>query len=174
MQLQLLIFPLITIFFIAFIFQLQKKRKQHKGQKIHSIGLQAEERALVSLKSQGFKLLDRNPSTSNHIFISNKKHIIQVNPDLLMKRGRQKWIFEVKSQNAANIHKADVRRQLREYAALFPNYKLAFFDANLQRWDEIMFPEFTSKHSKFKLFLWFILGLGMGIFLDRYFFSDFF
>jgi hypothetical protein len=171
---QLLLFLLISICFIAFIFQFQKKRKQNKGRKIHSKGLRAEEKALLTLKSQGFKLLDRNPSTSNHIFISNEKRMIQATPDLLMKRGRQKWIFEIKSQNAANIHKADVRRQLREYAALFPNYKLAFFDANLQRWDEVTFPEFTSKYSKFKVFLCLILGLVMGIFLDRYFFSDFF
>lgn len=174
MQHQLLIYTLLSISIVCLIIVLQSKQKKRKGKRIQSQGIQAEEQALLTLKHQGFKLLDRHPKAHSHISISKEKYEIYATPDLLMKRGGKKWIFEVKSQNAANIHKADVRRQLREYAALYPNHKLAFFDGNTQEWEEVTFPSEPNPLLKVLISTILVVGIILGVFLERHFISNFF
>jgi hypothetical protein len=159
--------------FTLILYVLLQKQKQRKGRKHQSMGVHAEEKAIITLQKQGFKLIDRSPKTSHFILISGAPHPIQATPDLLMKKGNQKWIFEIKSQKSANIHRADVRRQLREYAALFPNYHLAFFDANTHQWMEIIFPKNETKWALLKKTLLVVILILMGMLLQRYIVSNF-
>ncbi|MDB9744002.1 hypothetical protein OAA91_00580 [Fibrobacterales bacterium] len=174
MQLHLVLYTCIPPILLYLVFYFHKKHKSNQGRKHQSKGILAEENALRTLQKQGFKLLDRNPKATHFISISRKIHTIYATPDLLMKRGRKKWVFEVKSQNSANIHKASVRRQLREYGALYPKHNLAFFDANTNEWEEIVFPEKTLKSHRIKRYLLFGTALCMGALLDRYLFSNYF
>jgi len=89
-----------------------------------------EERAERLLERRGFRIVDRQVQGHGHIYIDGEALDIRVRVDLVVRRRGRRYIAEVKTGTTAPdpTHPA-TRRQLREYAALFPDHGLLLVDA---------------------------------------------
>ncbi len=79
-------------------------------------GLKAEKEAENFLKSRGYKIEAYQPEF-NYIFKADGEEIsVNLRPDYIVKKGRKRYIAEVKcGVYASSLYSRDTRRQLMEY-----------------------------------------------------------
>ena len=89
-----------------------------------------EEDAERLLRRQGFRIVDRQVQGHGHIYVDGEALDIRVRVDLIVKRRGRRYVAEVKTgATAPDPTLPATRRQLREYAALFPDHGLLLVDA---------------------------------------------
>jgi Holliday junction resolvase-like predicted endonuclease len=89
-----------------------------------------EQRAERLLQRKGYRIVGRQVQGHGHILVDGEALDIRVRVDLIVKRRGRRFVAEVKTGTTAPdpTHPA-TRRQLREYAALFPDHGLLLVDA---------------------------------------------
>ncbi len=89
-----------------------------------------ELRAERLLERKGYRIIGRQVQGHGHIVVDGEALDIRVRVDLIVKRRGRRFVAEVKTGTTAPdpTHPA-TRRQLREYAALFPDHGVLLVDA---------------------------------------------
>lgn len=93
------------------------------------------------LVANGFVILERQASRRCLMHINNRVAEFDVRADLLVARGDERLLVEVKTGEVADPRVPQTRRQLREYADVFDVDSVMVFDATRQRLYEVSFPE---------------------------------
>ncbi|MCA9685720.1 MAG: hypothetical protein KC457_26320 [Myxococcales bacterium] len=93
------------------------------------------------LRRRGYRILDDQVRRSCHMFVDGDRLDYEVRADLLATRGAKTYVVEVKTgSKAPNPRGAATRRQLREYAAVYPVDGLLLADMSAGELHEIHFP----------------------------------
>lgn len=144
----MLITVLLVIIFLqkrrlgASIRTISKSRKQ---------GAAGEKLAQTWLKRNGFKNIQSQSVFHCSYFIDGEEREFDIKPDFLAEKDKEEWLIEVKTGAAASPSAIATRRQLREYAALFPGKRYALFDGTKKRVYEVEFDEISDLRSSRKL-----------------------
>jgi hypothetical protein len=81
----------------------------------------AEDAAAKVLARSGYKVLDSQPELSWIVRLDRRAYTVDIRADYLVKRGRKRYIAEVKTGNhAPSITTSATRRQLLEYMMAYP------------------------------------------------------
>jgi len=168
----IVIYASVTIIFMVILIAKWKLNRHRRIlKKNRKKGEKGEERAVQWLLKRGYKVSEQ-VSTDEYYRVENKKVTYTIRPDIFATKGNEQWVIEVKTGGAASIGNRDTRRQLREYAASFPDYTLGLFNGDAGK-ENLQLVEFPKKvtHAKvsFKIiFNCFILGLTIGSALTFY------
>lgn len=81
---------------------------------------QAEQRAERLLAAEGYRVIDTQVRAPVTWFLGRETHKSFVQADLLVARGRRRYVAEVKTGRTAAVPDAETRRQLLEYYLAFP------------------------------------------------------
>ncbi len=100
-----------------------------------------ERRAERLLRSQGFKVVDRQVAGSWSFSVDGESRQASVRVDLLVQRGGETFVAEVKTgQLVTDACFPATRRQLLEYALVFRPYGVLLVDVDAGSVEEIRFP----------------------------------
>lgn len=103
-------------------------------------GGEAEAEAL--LEAHGFEVLDRQQRRRGTVLVAGEPVDFEVRVDLLLTRQGERFVAEIKTGEVApDPGHPPTRRQLREYAALFPDHRVILVDVARGRIVEVGFPE---------------------------------
>jgi Holliday junction resolvase-like predicted endonuclease len=100
-------------------------------------GEQLAERWLLA---NGYRILERQASRRCAMHINGRVAEFDVRADLIVARGDERLLVEVKTGHVADPRVPQTRRQLREYAEVFGVDRVYLFDATAQRLLEVSFP----------------------------------
>ena len=162
------LFLLIVLIIAFFIFwKVSHIYKKLKGRFINQKGKDGEKKAVNWLKKHNYKIINEQEIIHSKILVNGKLRNIKANPDIIALKDNQQWVIEVKTGGSANINKADIRRQIRENACLFPYSTIGFFDADKMELFEIEFPELNGnveylERRSLSFVLYFFMGLIVG------------
>lgn len=92
------------------------------------------------LVAQGYTILERQASRRCVMHINGRVAEFDVRADLIVARGEERLLIEVKTGEAADPRMPQTRRQLREYADVFEVDRVYLFDATAQRLHDVSFP----------------------------------
>jgi Holliday junction resolvase len=154
----------ISILAIKFWWESTEQKRRIKKSRIQ--GQKGEERAVVYLIKKGYAVKEQVALTET-VLIDNKPVEFGIRPDIIATIGKHRWVIDVKTGKSANIKNDHTRRQLREYAAYFPGFKIGLINGDKGKLS-LQEVDFTSKKIKSSnmtkhLFTIFILGLITGI-----------
>lgn len=118
-----------------------RRRPGARSRKRNQTAQEGEAHAEALLRRAGYEVIDRQITREGIILIDGEPFTFGVRVDLLVRRGRELSIAEVKTGSRAPdpLH-GPTRRQLREYAELFPDCGLLLVDAEA---NDIMVVEFA-------------------------------
>lgn len=147
-------------------------QKRKLGASVRSISRSRKQGALGEkiahnwLKRHGFKNIESQSVFHCSYFIDGNEKEFDIKPDFLAEKSGESWLIEVKTGTAASPSTIATRRQLREYAALFPEKRYALFDATKKVLHEVEFDETSDLQSSRKLNLFalliaFLIGLSI-------------
>lgn len=89
-----------------------------------------EREAEALLAAHGYRVVDRQVPATGTLWVDGHPEPFEVRVDLQVERGGRRWVAEVKTGRCApDPAWPATRRQLREYAALFPDHGLLLVDA---------------------------------------------
>lgn len=92
------------------------------------------------LERAGYRVLDRQVHCTSTMSVDGEDVEIAVRVDLIVRRRRRRFVAEVKTgASAPSPTLPATRRQLREYAAFFPDHGLLLVDVEAARILEISF-----------------------------------
>jgi len=92
------------------------------------------------LERAGFRIVDRQVHRTSTMRVDGEHLEIAVRVDLIVKKRRRRFVAEVKTgESAPSPTLPATRRQLREYAAFFPDHGLLLVDVEARRILEISF-----------------------------------
>ena len=114
-----------------------------RGHQSNARGLQKEKEAEKWFIRQGYAILKSQPVREGQMLLDRQKESFEVQPDFILEKKGQKWVVDVKSGRHGSVTLAATRRQLREYAAMFPECKCGLLDARSWNFHEIEFLEGT-------------------------------
>lgn len=149
-----IVLPALLLLVLVVIVLLQKRKL---GASIRSIsrsrkqGAQGEKVAKAWLKRHGFKNIESQSVFHCGYFIDGEEKEFDIKPDFLAEKSGEEWLIEVKTGAAASPATIATRRQLREYAALFPEKRFALFDGTKKRLHEVEFSETSEYQSTRKI-----------------------
>ena len=103
-------------------------------------GRLAELSAPKALASLGYKAVERHPRLTYEWRIDGRKRQTNLEADLLVQRGRRRYLVEVKTGKGADPSHAATRRQLLEYQTFYPVDGLFLLDGDRGRLMRIDFP----------------------------------
>ncbi|MBN2802680.1 MAG: hypothetical protein JXR91_06275 [Deltaproteobacteria bacterium] len=153
----------ISIFTIKFWWKSNSQKRRIKNSRIK--GKKGEDRAVDYLRKNGYTV-EEQVALSETILIDNKPLKFGIRPDIIATIGRERWVIDVKTGKSANLKNDHTRRQLREYAAYFPNFKIGLIngDKGKLKLQEVDFTltNFKLSNITINLFVTFILGLITG------------
>jgi len=129
-----LIFIRITLYWVRW-------KTTRSGHQSNKRGLQKEKEAEKWFLRQGYRILSSQPVREGFLLLDQKKEQFEVQPDFILEKQGQKWVVDVKSGRHGSVTLAATRRQLREYAAMFPECKCGMLDARSWTFHEIEFIE---------------------------------
>lgn len=93
------------------------------------------------LAAAGFTVLDRQHGREGRLWVDGEELVYGVRVDLLVERAGETYVAEVKTgSRAPDPRHGPTRRQLREYAALFPESGVLLVDIDEELILEIDFP----------------------------------
>lgn len=121
------------------VWLLLRYAKRLKGKRVQKRGKRGEEAAVALLRSQGYRVLDRQVTKPATIYVDGKCHESHVHADMVVQKGWRRYIVEVKTGKQANPALANVRRQLLEYNFVFEPDGMLFVDIEKKRIREVAF-----------------------------------
>ena len=93
------------------------------------------------LEEHGFTIVDRQHRREGTLLVAGETVVFEVRVDLLLEREGQPFLAEIKTgELAPSPSHPPTRRQLREYAALFPDHRVLLVDPDRRRIVELVFP----------------------------------
>jgi hypothetical protein len=104
-------------------------------------GERGEADALAWLKRNGFTHIAPQNEARHHFLVDDDLQHFTVRPDFFAERAGEPWLIEVKTGSVASPRSKETRRQIREYASLYPGRRYALFDATRSHLHEVRFPE---------------------------------
>ena len=119
--------------------KLLRWRRSSKLAQLRLRGQQGEINAERWLSANGFEILDSQATQSFTYFADGQARSFRVRPDIMARFAGQHWLIEVKTGKSASPDHAATRRQLREYAQLWPRHRCALFDASQGLFYEVSF-----------------------------------
>ncbi|MEM1349592.1 MAG: hypothetical protein AAGI01_13605 [Myxococcota bacterium] len=130
---------------------------------------QAEEDAAQVLREWGYVILDDQAEHTWVVHIDGAPRRIDLRADYLVRRGRRRYVAEVKTGRAApDIACAATRRQLLEYRLAYAVDGVLLVDMEAMELHEVVFdiPEGASQRSRPLLasMLWLLIAAGVGAF----------
>jgi Holliday junction resolvase-like predicted endonuclease len=102
-------------------------------------GEQGEKDAETWLKNHGFQIENSQVNTQFFYLIDGERRTFKVRPDIMATKQGERWLIEVKTGKSASPEYSATRRQIREYASLWPNQRYALFDATQGIFYEVSF-----------------------------------
>ena len=102
-------------------------------------GQRGEEDAEIWLRDFGFEHLERQNEKRFAYCVNGSSHEFKVRPDLMGYYRGQRWLIEVKTGKSASPSHSATRRQLREYAQLWPRMRYGLLDATQGVLHEVSF-----------------------------------
>jgi Holliday junction resolvase-like predicted endonuclease len=139
--LALLALLLLVVGFAAGI-RLARRVLRHRAARTRRIGRRGERRALALLEAEGYRLLEREVVGRGRIEVDGEERAFLVRADALVRRRRRTYVAELKGGiEASRITHRATRRQLLEYAAVFPVDGVLLVDARRRRIHRVRFPE---------------------------------
>lgn len=111
------------------------------GHQSNERGLQKEKEAEKWFLRNGYRVLKCQPVREGMLYLDRQEEQFEVQPDFILEKQGQKWVVDVKSGRHGSVTLAATRRQLREYAAMFPECKCGMLDARSWTFHEIEFLE---------------------------------
>ncbi len=119
----------------------------------------AERRAEKWLKKNGFQIVEKQQGRPLVIHEGKNTHRYLIRTDFLVKKGRRRYIVEVKSgQKNNSVANRDTRRQLLEYFLAYKGYGIILFDMENKKFSEIKF-SLPDLHSRLiENVIYFLLG----------------
>ena len=117
----------------------RKWRKRRSLSTHRSQGRRGEENAEMWLSNYGFEQLESQNEQTFTYSVNNTPHSFKVRPDLMARYQGQRWLIEVKTGKSASPSHSATRRQIREYAQLWPHLRYGLFDASEGVLHEISF-----------------------------------
>ena len=143
-------------------------------------GRKGEEDAAKWLKDFGFERLESQTERNFHYFVNGMAHNFRVRPDFIAHYQGQAWLIEVKTGKSASPSEQSTRRQIREYAQLWPHHRYALLDATQGVLHEVSFRTSTRQHLThtwyqfntssmlFTLLLTLVIGMGIGVLIGLF------
>jgi Holliday junction resolvase-like predicted endonuclease len=134
-------------------------------------GAIGEENAEKWLKKNGFQNIIQPSNQGFSWFVNGKQAGFKIRPDFFAEKDNTHWLIEVKTGKSASIHARNTRRQLREYASLYPDREIALFDAAQQNFYPVDFGSIAGNYpavSQVSRFKWFVIGSVSAVALMKY------
>jgi Holliday junction resolvase-like predicted endonuclease len=116
-----------------------KWRKGRLLQKSRVQGAEGERLAERWLLQNGFTDLDQQNSQTFHYWVDGEAQSFKVRPDFFARRHGETWLIEVKTGKSAAATYSATRRQIREYAQLWPHLRYGLFDGDQGTLQEVSF-----------------------------------
>ena len=136
---------LISLLFLGFIFynwrvtSIQRIGKKRTRKRIRH-AQKGERDARSFLESKGFRIEEEQASAEGYFYVDNEELSFEVRIDILAKKGRKKYLIEVKTgSKAVSPTHPQTRRQLREYADIFPDREILLLDMEQKKLMRIEF-----------------------------------
>jgi hypothetical protein len=103
-------------------------------------GLKSEKDAEKLLKKMGYTVLQKQPPASYWAVVDGEPQAINVSGDLLLEKGGQSFLAEVKTGKAAKLENEATRRQILEYQLAFGVDGILLLDMDAKVMRTIRFP----------------------------------
>jgi hypothetical protein len=117
-----------------------------------------EERAETLLDRAGFSVLGRQVSQRYDLAVDGAKLSVLVRADFIVRRGRRRYVAEVKTGKLApRIETPSTRRQLLEYRMVFGVDGVLLVDADAERISFIEFPLLVPSERTWSVGVWALL-----------------
>ncbi len=128
-------------------------------------GARGERSAESILARAGFRIESRQPTADIAYVANGAPCVFDVRADLLVRRGEERAIVEVKTgDQATSLTNRATRRQLLEYAHAFDVRSVLLLDADRGTITHVEVPERTQIESRAKIAWWSIaFGMALGI-----------
>ena len=144
-------------------------------------GRRGEQNAEIWLANYGFKQIESQTQQTFSYYVNGVPQSFKLRPDLMARYEGQQWLIEVKTGQAASPGHAATRRQIREYAELWPHRRYGLFDASQGVLHEISFKrskklnfawllsQLRSPFAIFMLVVGLLIGGVIGVYLEKIF-----
>jgi hypothetical protein len=109
-----------------------------------SRGSAGERRAVALLERHGYRIDALQPATEWTILCDDEPRSVAVRADLLVSRGGQSFIAEIKTGECAELDTAATRRQLLEYSVAYAVDGVLLVDMEAERIQQVAFPPAAS------------------------------
>ena len=114
-------------------------RKKRALASLRERGQQGEINAERWLREAGFDIIESQRNEEFFFLADGQRRTFRVRPDIMATFRGQSWLIEVKTGKSASPDYPATRRQIREYAQLWPRHRYALFDATQGLFYEISF-----------------------------------
>jgi Holliday junction resolvase-like predicted endonuclease len=121
-----------------------QRRRELAGHRAR--GEQGEKDAETWLTQHGFQIENSQVNTQFFYLIDGERRTFKVRPDIMATKQGERWLIEVKTGKSASPEYSATRRQIREYASLWPNQRYALFDASQGIFYEVSFEVVNSSN----------------------------
>lgn len=109
-------------------------------------GRAGERGAATLLERAGYRIEIQQPELSWTILCDGEPLAVALRADLLVSRGGQRFVAEIKTgQSAPRLHTPGTRRQLLEYSVAYAVDGVLLVDMELERIHEVRFPLATQR-----------------------------
>ena len=119
--------------------RLLRWRRSLKLAELRERGQQGELDAERWLRENGFEIIDSQGTERFTYRVDDQAVEFRVRPDFMARFAGQRWLIEVKTGKSASPEHSATRRQIREYAQLWPRHRYALFDATNGVFSEVSF-----------------------------------
>lgn len=116
------------------------RRRHRRRARAAAHGRAMEDRAPAALARRGYRVITRHPSYTIEWWVDDAPRSLTLEPDLLVARGRRRYLVEVKTGGAARVEQRDTRRQLLEYAVYCDCDGVLLYDADRDQLQSVEFP----------------------------------
>ena len=137
----------------------------YKANRIRKHGVKGEKIAEEWLRKHGFEILSIQDSKNGEFECDGETLQYRVKPDIIASNEDGTWVIEVKTGKSANPSHGDTRRQILEYAHLYPDHKIALFDADHKLFQPIVFfSDYTAQSKPGTPLVWhYVIGFILGL-----------
>lgn len=125
---------------VALGLRLARWRRRRRRLRASAHGRRMEDRAPAALERRGYRVIERHPALTVEWRLDGAPQPLELAPDLLVARGRRRYLVEVKTGGAARPEKQETRRQLLEYAVYAPVDGVLLYDADRDALRAVEFP----------------------------------
>ena len=138
-NLEIFLLIILILFFLYLGWKIKEIYKNIKFYLYKRKGKKAEQKAIKLLKKNGYKIESFQTTAKGKLLQDDEKVNFFIRADLIVSKGKKKFIVEVKSGKAASIEEINTRRQLLEYSKVFNNNNLILIDTEKNKIKKIEF-----------------------------------